>query len=133
MATIDPCTLVMTSAAKHRRSVATEPGPFELLEFVMDEKTKAEVERAAELLHARMDNYVCKLVTFDKFGRADIVDRLQSHPDAFVQMAIQVAALKTHGRWVLGRTLNPLQNRMPYLDTIGLFISQSIFCIYLVF
>ena len=100
MATIDPCTLVMTSAAKHRRSVATQPGPFERLEFVMDEKTKAEVERAAELLSARMDNYVCKLVTFDKFGRAEIVDKLQSHPDAFVQMAIQVAALKTHGRWV---------------------------------
>ena len=98
MATIDPCTLVMTSVAKHRRSVATEPGPFELLEFVMDEETKVEVERAAELLSVRMDNYVCKLVTFDKFGRAEIVDKLQSHPDAFVQMAIQVAALKTHGR-----------------------------------
>ena len=116
-----------------RRSVATEPGPFELLEFVMDKETKAEVERAAELLSARMENYVCKLVTFDKFGRADIVDKLQSHPDAFVQMAIQVAALKTHGRWVLGRTLSTLQNRMPCLDSIGLFISLSIFCIYLVF
>ena len=102
MATIDPFTHVMTSVAKHKRADAAgrdvTPGPFEVMQFVIDDQTRLEVERASDLLHARMQNYVCQLVTFDKFGRAEITDKLGTHPDAFVQMAIQVAAMKTHGR-----------------------------------
>ena len=101
MATIDPFTHVMTSVAKHKRSEevnSVTPGRYEPMGFAVDDQTRAEVERAADLLHSRMQNYVCQLVTFDKFGRAEIADKLGTHPDAFVQMAIQVAALKTHGR-----------------------------------
>ena len=109
MATIDPFVHVMTSAANHAKTQRNDTdmkanemaGAFECMDFELDDQIQNRIEEAATQLEKRMQNYICQLVTFPDFGQLAIVDTLKTHPDAFVQLAIQIAVFKTHQKYLL--------------------------------
>ena len=107
MATIDPFVHVMTSAANHAKTQRNDTdmkanemaGAFECMDFELDDQIQNRIEEAATQLEKRMQNYICQMVTFPDFGQLAIVDTLKTHPDAFVQLAIQIAVFKTHQKY----------------------------------
>ncbi len=62
-----------------------------------DDFIEAEIESARKELLAKAENVQAHLHVFDKFGKTRIKE-MKVHPDTFLQICIQVAAFKAHGR-----------------------------------
>lgn len=71
------------------------PG-FEAVEFVLDDGLRAAVAAAADSFAAYAADTATTLVSFDNFG-ADRAKKLGMSPDAFVQMAYQLAHRRAKG------------------------------------
>ena len=97
MATVEACTHVYQDAASYKFGSAEVAGPVERLAFDVDAETESLMERCSQSVEARMDNYDARFLSFKKYGKAAIKNS-KTHPDTFVQLAIQVAAYKTHSK-----------------------------------
>ncbi|RWS08099.1 peroxisomal carnitine O-octanoyltransferase-like protein [Dinothrombium tinctorium] len=69
----------------------------ERLEFVIDEKISAEVEKSKSEYHANCSSIDLAHCTFDEFGKA-ILRQHRFHPEAFVQIALQLAYYRMYGK-----------------------------------
>jgi carnitine O-acetyltransferase len=78
------------------------------VEFVLDDTLRAEVRSAAEEFAAYAADTATTTVAFDDFG-ADRAKELGSSPDAFVQLAYQLAHQRAKGR--LGTTYESIATR----------------------
>lgn len=90
-------------------------GPFaagrpacELVEFVLDDELRAAVRAAAESFAAYAADTATAVVSFTDFG-ADRAKKLGMSPDAFVQMAYQLAHLRAKGH--VGATYESIATR----------------------
>ncbi len=91
--------LLGESAEEHsRRSGAHSQGPpaWEALEFVLDADLQRDVQAAAASFRAYADDTATSVMLFDNFGLNQI-KQLRMSPDAFVQMAYQLAHQRTRG------------------------------------
>ncbi len=93
-----------------RRSGAASQGlPFiEPVEFVLDDALRQDIEEAAASFAAYGAATATATVSFDDFG-ADAVKALNMSPDAFVQMAYQLAHRRAKG--VTGATYESIATR----------------------
>lgn len=96
-------------------STAESPGPFavgtpafEPVEFVLDDGTRAAVRTAAADFAAYAADTATTLVSFEDFG-ADRAKQLGMSPDAFVQLAYQLAHQRAKGH--LGATYESIATR----------------------
>ena len=67
------------------------------LEFDIDEEIRDAIESSRSRHAIRLENFFARLLTFDGYGK-DRIKQMRIHPDTFVQIALQVAAFKTHNR-----------------------------------
>ncbi len=81
---------------------------FELVEFVLDDDLWAAVQAAADSFAAYAADTATTLVSFEDFG-ADRVKKLGMSPDAFVQMAYQLAHRRAKGH--IGATYESIATR----------------------
>ncbi|XP_064022938.1 peroxisomal carnitine O-octanoyltransferase isoform X2 [Pogoniulus pusillus] len=72
------------------------PWPEELL-FTVDQKLISEIGRAKDLYYTKVSQVQLVNYVFTSFGKALIRAR-KLHPDTFVQLALQLAYYKCHGR-----------------------------------
>ncbi|OZM71840.1 carnitine O-acetyltransferase [Amycolatopsis antarctica] len=82
-----------------RKSGARDQGVpgFAPLRFVLDEVLRADVREADEAFAAYAADTATTIVSFDDFG-GDAAKRLRISPDAFVQMAYQLAHRRAKGK-----------------------------------
>ncbi|MGH3481406.1 MAG: choline/carnitine O-acyltransferase, partial [Nocardioidaceae bacterium] len=97
------------------RSVQDLCGPFaagrpafEPVEFVLDDDLRTAVQAAADSFAAYAADTATSLVSFGDFG-ADRAKKLGMSPDAFVQMAYQLAHLRAKGQ--VGATYESIATR----------------------
>ncbi len=81
---------------------------FELVEFVLDDDLRAVVAAAADSFAAYAADTATTLVSFEDFG-ADRAKKLGMSPDAFVQMAYQLAHRRAKGH--IGATYESIATR----------------------
>ncbi|MBE1530903.1 choline/carnitine O-acyltransferase [Actinomadura algeriensis] len=98
------------AAEQSARSGAREQGPpaAEPIEFVLDDALRADVRDAAKAFADYAAATATACVSFDDFGSRD-AKRLQMSPDAFVQMAYQLAHKRAKGR--IGATYESIATR----------------------
>ncbi|NXH11674.1 OCTC octanoyltransferase, partial [Bucco capensis] len=72
------------------------PWPEELV-FTVDQKILNEIGRAKELYYEKVSDLQLVNVVFTSFGKA-LIRSKKLHPDTFVQLALQLAYYKCHGR-----------------------------------
>jgi carnitine O-acetyltransferase len=104
-------TLLGTSATEHsRQSGAQAQGmpAIETIEFELDADLQAEVSAAADSFAAYAANTAATTLSFDGFG-VNRVKQLRTSPDAFVQMAYQLAHKRTKG--FVGATYESISTR----------------------
>jgi carnitine O-acetyltransferase len=103
--------LLGQSAEEHsRQSGARSQGlpAFEALEFRLDADLQAEIRAAARSFAAHAAATANSVMSFDEFGR-DRAKQLRVSPDAFVQMAFQVAHSRARG--LVGATYESIATR----------------------
>jgi carnitine O-acetyltransferase len=88
--------------------VAEEPPATELIAFVLDDALRADITAAATSFADYRAATATTIVSFDDFG-ADQAKRLGVSPDAFVQMAYQLAHQRAKG--LLGATYESIATR----------------------
>jgi carnitine O-acetyltransferase len=93
-----------------RQSGARSQGlpAFEALEFRLDADLQAEIRAAARSFAAHAAATANSVMSFDEFGR-DRAKQLRVSPDAFVQMAFQVAHSRARG--LIGATYESIATR----------------------
>jgi carnitine O-acetyltransferase len=104
-------TMLGTPAEEHsRQSGAQSQGlpAAAAIEFVLDEGLRAEVRNAAATFAAYRSDIASAILSFAGFG-ADRVKQLGMSPDAFVQMAFQLAHRRARG--VVGATYESIATR----------------------
>ncbi|NXY81104.1 OCTC octanoyltransferase, partial [Alcedo cyanopectus] len=72
------------------------PWPEELV-FTVDQKVISEIEQAKEWYHQKVSDLQLVNYVFTSFGKA-LIRTKKLHPDTFVQLALQLAYYKCHGR-----------------------------------
>uniref|UniRef100_A0A8C3KT96 Peroxisomal carnitine O-octanoyltransferase n=1 Tax=Calidris pygmaea TaxID=425635 RepID=A0A8C3KT96_9CHAR len=72
------------------------PWPEELV-FTVDQKIISEIGRAKELYYKKVSDLQLVHYAFTSFGKA-LIRKKKLHPDTFVQLALQLAYYKCHGR-----------------------------------
>ncbi|HEX2312295.1 MAG TPA: choline/carnitine O-acyltransferase [Thermomonospora sp.] len=103
--------LLDTPAQEHsERSGALSQGVplVEGVEFVLDDTLRADVRAAADAFAAYADATATSIVSFDDFG-ANRAKQLRTSPDAFVQMAYQLAHKRAKG--LTGATYESIATR----------------------
>ena len=78
-------------------SQVAEPGLVTELTFELDAKLEQWISKTAEQLTMKMADYWPQFKAFPGFGKTRIKE-MKIHPDTFMQLAIQIAAFKTHNR-----------------------------------
>ncbi|MGI8751343.1 MAG: choline/carnitine O-acyltransferase [Acidimicrobiales bacterium] len=81
---------------------------FEAIEFVLDADLESDVAAAAASFAAYAADTATMILSFDEFG-ADQIKQLRMSPDAFVQMAYQVAHKRARG--FVGATYESIATR----------------------
>ena len=92
-------TLLGRTAAEHSRQSGARPQgipAIERIEFALDARLRADVRAAGDSFAAQAANTATCVLSFDDFG-ADRAKRLRVSPDAFVQMAYQLAHERARG------------------------------------
>src|SRR5262249_41310453 len=92
-------TLLGRTAAEHSRQSGAKPQgipAIESIEFALDARLQADVRAAGDSFAAQAANTATCVLSFDDFG-ADRAKRLRVSPDAFVQMAYQLAHKRARG------------------------------------
>ncbi|WP_131742008.1 choline/carnitine O-acyltransferase [Actinomadura roseirufa] len=103
--------LLGTPAAEHaRRSGARPQGPpaTEPVEFILDEPLRADIRAAAAAFAAYAAATATETVSFEGFG-AERIKRLRTSPDAFAQLAYQLAHRRAKG--ITGATYESIATR----------------------
>ncbi|REE95650.1 choline/carnitine O-acyltransferase [Thermomonospora umbrina] len=103
--------LLDTSAEEHSaRSGAVSQGlpAVEAVEFVLDDALRADVAAAADAFAAYAEATASTIVSFDDFG-GNTAKQLKTSPDAFVQMAYQLAHKRAKG--ITGATYESIATR----------------------
>ncbi|POI28831.1 hypothetical protein CIB84_007419, partial [Bambusicola thoracicus] len=72
------------------------PCPEELV-FTVDQKIIREIERTKEMYYEKVSDLQLACYAFTSFGKA-LIKKRKLHPDTFVQLALQLAYYKCHGR-----------------------------------
>ncbi|KFO74815.1 Peroxisomal carnitine O-octanoyltransferase [Cuculus canorus] len=72
------------------------PWPEELV-FTVDQKVLSGIRRAKELYYDKVSDLQLVNYAFTSFGKA-LIKKKELHPDTFVQLALQLAYYKNHGR-----------------------------------
>ncbi|XP_021243189.1 peroxisomal carnitine O-octanoyltransferase isoform X2 [Numida meleagris] len=72
------------------------PWPEELV-FTVDQKIINEIERTKEIYYEKVSDLQLACYAFTSFGKA-LIKKRKLHPDTFVQLALQLAYYKCHGR-----------------------------------
>jgi carnitine O-acetyltransferase len=104
-------TLLSRSAEEHSRQSGARPQgvpPFEPLEWVADAELEADVSTAAASFAAAAADTAIAVLSFDDFG-SERVKQLGLSPDAFVQMAFQLAHKRAKG--FVGATYESISTR----------------------
>jgi carnitine O-acetyltransferase len=91
------------------RSEAMPSGvPIEAIEFELDDDLRADVRAAAEAFATYAANTATRVLSFEDFG-ADRAKELRTSPDAFVQVAYQLAHKRAKG--LVGATYESIATR----------------------
>ncbi|MDT3397609.1 choline/carnitine O-acyltransferase [Streptomyces sp. B1866] len=88
-----------TSPEEHERASGAQPQglpAFQPIEFTLDEALRADIQAAAESFAAYGAATATRTVSFEDFGQAR-AKQLKISPDAFVQMAYQLAHQRAKG------------------------------------
>ncbi|SDC43690.1 carnitine O-acetyltransferase [Actinokineospora iranica] len=104
-------TLLNTPAEEHSRRSGAQPQGLpavEPIEFTLDDDLRAEVREAADSFAAYAAATATKALTFEDAG-ANRAKQLGMSPDAFVQMAFQLAHQRTKG--IVGATYESIATR----------------------
>jgi carnitine O-acetyltransferase len=102
---------LLQSAVEHsRQSAARSQGmpAFEAIEFELDAELQADVQAAAASFAAQAVDTATSMVVLDDFGRNQAKE-LRISPDAFVQMAFQLAHNRARG--LVGATYESIATR----------------------
>ncbi len=98
-------TMFSLNVAKNRswnqaivRETANDTNLVKELCIETDDFIEREIIKAKEEFLTRASDLKGHLHAFGKFGKARIKD-MKIHPDTFIQVCIQVAAYKSHGRY----------------------------------
>ncbi|BGP14742.1 hypothetical protein JCM10213v2_002693 [Rhodosporidiobolus nylandii] len=67
------------------------------LEWVVDEKTRESMRKAEETVRGIAEDSEGRMLWFDEYGAGWIKSNAKLSPDAYLQMALQLAYHKTHG------------------------------------
>ncbi|NWH71350.1 OCTC octanoyltransferase, partial [Piaya cayana] len=89
---------MLESEAKWKGSdkVRDLPWPEELV-FTVDQKVLSGIRHAKELYYNKVSDLQLVNYAFTSFGKA-LIKKKELHPDTFVQLALQLAYYKNHGR-----------------------------------
>ena len=110
MATMDCCVFTLLEISKQKppissgtsSSVSTEKwlennkDCVTELKFELNSNIQKTICDAKTQLMHKMDNLYLKLNSFNNYGKTAIKE-MKTHPDAFIQIAMQVAAFRTKG------------------------------------
>ena len=86
-----------TENNNHLEEASNEELEIDELEFDIDEEVRDAIELSRSSHTSRLDNFSARLLTFEGYGK-DRIKEMKIHPDTFVQIALQIAAYKTHNR-----------------------------------
>lgn len=103
--------LLSTSPEEHSAQSGARPQglpPVHTVDFVLDDALKATVREAADAFAAYAAGNATSILGFDDFG-ANTAKQLKVSPDAFVQMAYQLAHKRTKG--FIGATYESIATR----------------------
>ncbi|MQA09781.1 MAG: choline/carnitine O-acyltransferase [Pseudonocardiaceae bacterium] len=104
-------TLLNSSAEEHSRQSGAHPQglpPVEAIEFVLDDHLRADVRAAATSFADYAASTATSILSFDDFG-ANRAKQLGTSPDAFVQLAYQLAHNRAKG--FVGATYESIATR----------------------
>eukprot|EP01102_Stenamoeba_stenopodia_P008279 TRINITY_DN2367_c0_g1_i1.p1 TRINITY_DN2367_c0_g1~~TRINITY_DN2367_c0_g1_i1.p1 ORF type:complete len:654 (+),score=135.13 TRINITY_DN2367_c0_g1_i1:43-2004(+) len=87
----------MASVEVPANAAQQEPSPFQKLNWVLRPYVKSEILKANEFSTELLNSVDTKVFSFEKWGREEI-KKLGLSPDAFVQMAFQVAYYTLHNK-----------------------------------
>ena len=77
----------------------TEPIKFNKIEIEITDEMKRDIVLVKDELIKKANDLSLELFEFKGFGKSKLKE-LRLHPDAFVQICLQVAAYRTHQRYL---------------------------------
>ena len=66
------------------------------LSFQLDSDIQNDIYKAKETIRSKVANLYLKLNAFEDYGK-NAIKEMKTHPDTFIQVAMQVAAYRTNG------------------------------------
>lgn len=113
MATMDGCAFALMEISKQKPSITKYLPELKLentenwfennkdivreIEFELDSEIQENIIHAKKKLSENMEKLYMELKCFKSYGKAAIKE-MKIHPDAFMQIAIQVAGFRTNGK-----------------------------------
>ena len=113
MATMDGCVFALMEISKQKPSITKYLPELKLentkewfennkdivgeIEFELNSEIQQNIIHAKKKLSERMENLYMELKCFKNYGKTAIKE-MKIHPDAFMQIAIQIAGYKTGGK-----------------------------------
>ena len=113
MVTVDVCTFCIKEFATMNMDFSNdsipEPIKFDKIDIEITDEMKKDIVQVKEELITKANDLSFELFEFKGFGKSKLKE-LRLHPDAFVQICLQVAAFRTHQRY--------LSNQLPIQPNI---------------
>jgi carnitine O-octanoyltransferase len=100
MVSAEVCAFALKAVAKREWNKVRQVGPPPLVQeikLIVEEEIGLAASELKLSILSRADDIDFHLCEFQKFGKSRIKE-MKVHPDTFVQVALQVAAFKTHHR-----------------------------------
>ena len=113
MATIDPCVFSLMEISKQKPPISSSLSSPSIasadewlqnnrncvkeLKFELNADIQKNILDAKLNLSRKMENLYLELKSFENYGKAAIKE-MKTHPDTYMQIALQVAGYRTNGR-----------------------------------
>ena len=91
--TITPCIMSSEEWFTNNKDCVIE------LKFELNPQIQEKIFEAKQKISEKIENLYLELKSFDTYGKTAIKET-KTHPDTFMQVAIQVAGYRTKGRYV---------------------------------